>query len=130
MSRGEIVNGLIHSIIPSIVAIVAATIYIVNMGRDIDTLADRISKLETTLVSKGGPPPVSTTRRRVEFNYSGPWGRWTDPQFCDSGEYVCGIAQKVEGNQRKGDDTAMNAVAFYCCSETEGPDGREGGVEE
>lgn len=34
--------------------------------------------------------------------------------MCPRGQYVCGLLQKVE-LPIDGDDTAMNAVAFYCC---------------
>ena len=46
---------------------------------------------------------------------SGTWGRWTEPRFCPPGAYVCGLQQRIEPWQEDGDDTAMNAVAFYCC---------------
>ena len=53
----------------------------------------------------------------ITFSNSGRWGQWSDPQYCPQGHYVCGLKQRVEPPQGGGsaDDTAMNAVAFYCC---------------
>ena len=52
----------------------------------------------------------------ITFSNSGGWGSWSDPQYCPQGHYVCGLRQRVERPQgRDGDDTAMNAVSFYCC---------------
>lgn len=45
----------------------------------------------------------------------GPWGKWGQAEYCPDNQYVCGVAQKIEGKQGQGDDTAMNAVGFYCC---------------
>ena len=49
------------------------------------------------------------------FNNPTPWGYWSEPVYCPEGYYVCGLKQRVEGRQGDGDDTAMNAVGFYCC---------------
>jgi len=52
----------------------------------------------------------------MHFTNDAPWGKWSKPVFCPSGYFVCGLRQKVEPDQNRGeDDTAMNAVAFYCC---------------
>lgn len=47
---------------------------------------------------------------------AGTWGDWTAPEFCPAGSYVCGLRQRIEPWLDDGDDTAMNAVAFYCCT--------------
>ena len=52
---------------------------------------------------------------RMTFTNAGGWGLWSDPVHCPANHYVCGLAQRVEPPQGKGDDTSMNAVAFYCC---------------
>ncbi len=49
----------------------------------------------------------------------GDWGDWqarvswasSDPNF-----YACGVTIRVESDQGKGDDTAMNGVKFIACS--------------
>ncbi|XP_075703417.1 vitelline membrane outer layer protein 1-like [Rhinoderma darwinii] len=41
----------------------------------------------------------------------GEYGGWSG--VCTNG--ICGIKTKVEGNQRGGDDTALNDVQFECC---------------
>lgn len=53
---------------------------------------------------------------QVGLNNDGQWGSWSEPRFCPPNEYVCGLRQKVEPNQGGGgDDTSMNAIAFFCC---------------
>ncbi len=89
-----------------IVAIVTGAIY---LGR----LEERVRQIEEghqhTITVEGG-----AEKRRIEFANSGQWGRWSEPLFCGPNEFVCGLEQKVEPSSAS-DDTAMNAVAFYCC---------------
>ena len=54
-------------------------------------------------------------RKRVEVYGGGKWGSWREPSFCPPNHYVCGLSQKVENSQGKGDDTALNSVALECC---------------
>jgi hypothetical protein len=42
------------------------------------------------------------------------WGRWSTAVYCPAGSYVGGYSMRVEPWQRRGDDTALNAVALYC----------------
>lgn len=58
-----------------------------------------------------GPPGAVVT-----FTNGGGWGGWSDPQYCPSNQVICGLKQRVEGPQGDGDDTAMNAIGFYCCT--------------
>jgi hypothetical protein len=44
----------------------------------------------------------------------GPWGGWSTAIYCPAGSYVRGYSMRVEENQGRGDDTALNAVALYC----------------
>ena len=60
-------------------------------------------------------PQILTPGERIIFSNSAGWGSWSEAKFCPPGHYVCGLAQSVEPYQKGGDDTAMNAVAFYCC---------------
>ena len=44
------------------------------------------------------------------------WGSWSTWVFCPENTAVCGLKNLVEPNIFKdGDDTAHNAVVFYCC---------------
>jgi hypothetical protein len=45
------------------------------------------------------------------------FGGWNNAVTCDAGTSVCGIKVRFEGNQGSGDDTALNAVEFACCSD-------------
>ena len=52
---------------------------------------------------------------RKWFGNEGRWGNWSPVVQCPRERYVCGLRQRVEAPQSDGDDTAMNAVEFYCC---------------
>jgi hypothetical protein len=44
------------------------------------------------------------------------FGDWRGRRYCPARFYVCGMEQKVEGDQGSGgDDTAVNSVAMLCC---------------
>jgi pimeloyl-ACP methyl ester carboxylesterase len=45
------------------------------------------------------------------------YGSWNGNVACDAGTSVCGIKVRFEGNQGGGDDTALNAVEFACCTD-------------
>jgi len=44
------------------------------------------------------------------------WGSWNSETACPSGSAICGINTRVESTQGSGDDTALNGIAFACCS--------------
>lgn len=74
-------------------------------------LHDRVSAIEG-FVDKERPP----SSHPIAAGGEGPWGKWRGAAYCPSNQYVCGMEQKIEGNQGDGDDTTMNGVRFYCCS--------------
>ena len=62
-------------------------------------------------------PPSPVVGEQKTFSNSAGWGSWSEAVFCEPGQYVCGFQQRVEPSQGRGDDTAMNAMAFYCCDD-------------
>ena len=42
------------------------------------------------------------------------WGDWSSMVSCYYGSAICGFKTKVE-KAGQSDDTALNAVSFYCC---------------
>ncbi|XP_013385604.1 vitelline membrane outer layer protein 1 homolog isoform X2 [Lingula anatina] len=46
----------------------------------------------------------------------GPWGSWSAWRLCNKGYFVCGLRVKFQENVRGDDDTALNSVAFECCT--------------
>ena len=80
-------------------------------------LFDRVGDLEDwtdkadALITASRPPGSEKT-----LDKSGDLGDWSEAVYCPDGYYVCGMKQRVQSPQGcKEDDTAMNAVAFYCC---------------
>jgi hypothetical protein len=52
----------------------------------------------------------------VEAPGGGAFGSWRGRAYCPAKTYVCGLEQKVEGDQGSGgDDTATNSIAMLCC---------------
>ena len=71
---------------------------------------DRIKQVEV-FVSRERAPLDDP----IEAPGEAPWGLWKGAAFCPANHYVCGLEQKVEPTQGKGDDTATNGVRMYCC---------------
>ena len=55
-------------------------------------------------------------RQRVD-GHPGFWGSWRQEFSCPARHYVCGLQQRIEGQQGGGgpDDTAMNGLRMFCC---------------
>jgi len=43
------------------------------------------------------------------------WGAWRAEVYCPRNHYVCGVRQRVEGSQGRGDDTSVNDIELRCC---------------
>ena len=78
-----------------------------KVGGDLNT---RVTKLESQWSKLRSPAQART----VVIDGGGSWGKWYDAS-CPVNQYVCGLGQKVEPQQGRDDDTAMNAVRFQCC---------------
>jgi hypothetical protein len=62
-------------------------------------------------------PATNTTRAdytRTVIPTGGIWGQTGASVFCTAGTYVAAFRQRVETSQGVGDDTALNAIEFYC----------------
>lgn len=112
--------NIVSALIGALIVIVPGAIYV---GRMIERVETRLNEAETALHQV--PAQVDTlladwtAKERKQgdeqrFALTGPWGDWSEVKMCAAGEYVCGLRQRVE-LPIDGDDTAMNAVAFYCC---------------
>ena len=52
--------------------------------------------------------------KSVIYSSAGPWGNWGGDVYCSSNEKLSAFIMKSEPSQGKGDDTAANALKFYC----------------
>ena len=117
--------GTVATWIMLIVALVGVGFFIEDFRDDLTSFEAEQTK-PTIALEEQAPVPqkdqttvaqreVASDPIRKTFTNAGGWGEWSDPVHCPADHYVCGLAQRVESPQGKGDDTAMNAVAFYCC---------------
>ncbi|XP_013403157.1 vitelline membrane outer layer protein 1-like [Lingula anatina] len=51
----------------------------------------------------------------ISSSNGGSWGSWGMWRQCDRGHFICGLRVKFEASVGRGDDTALNSVAFECC---------------
>ena len=106
------------------VGAVGAIVLLVAIRFIESSIDDRVAGTETVILGQVQAlrEQLATTQTdartpgaEIDFANNGNWGTWSEPRFCSAGQYVCGMRQKVERNQGNGDDSAMNAIAFYCC---------------
>lgn len=141
MSRAQVWK-IIVAVLPVVVALATGAVYVGGLQQRVITNEKAISTLNespeklvkqfaelqekldtkavqaTTAVIQRLALPNESSRIEVQFNRAGDWGRWSEIRMCPAKTYVCGMRQKIEPPQGGGygdDDTAMNAVAFYCC---------------
>ncbi|KAL4218208.1 Vitelline membrane outer layer protein 1 [Mactra antiquata] len=64
------------------------------------------------------------TQGITEISHSpgqGVWGNYGNySPTCPVNSAICGLTTKIEGDQGSGDDTTLNDVKFYCCSDLHG----------
>ena len=53
----------------------------------------------------------------IRVTNGGRWGSWGHLDLCPDGLRADGFALKVEFEQDRGDDTALNGIRLYCGSE-------------
>ena len=116
-----IVSSVLGSVVVIVVAVVTAANYVGALTERVDNIEkwmekddEKIQKAIEDFINAPRQHPDSMIEKK--FNNPVNWGEWSEPVFCPPGYYVCGMKQQVELAQgNKKDDTAMNAVAFYCC---------------
>ncbi len=111
------IGSILGTVAVVVVSIVTAAMYVARLEERVKNLEIDSQQQEnrTNIAIRTFANTPRPRGSQVGFANSGSWGVWSDPQFCPDGYYVCGLKQKVEPRQGDGDDSAMNAVAFYCC---------------
>ena len=114
----KIIVPILGAVAVVVVALVTAAVYVGG-------LTERVGNIEKWVAQDGERTKqefeafvVAPRRPGSEMGFNNPttWGDWSEPVYCPQGYYVCGLKQRVEAPLgSKKDDTAMNAVAFYCC---------------
>lgn len=51
---------------------------------------------------------------KITVTNGGQWGSWYTLEFCPDNSKAVGFELKVEREQDRGDDTALNGVRLYC----------------
>lgn len=137
MNNNALTSSFAGAIVAIVIALVGAGVYVGVLGKrtsviderlgqlgrssqstndEVNALSQRVGALEAgqSTDPSSGTPSLPSPGGEMTFTNSGPWGRWSDPVYCPPRHHVCGLRQKVE-QPIDGDDTAMNAVSFYCC---------------
>jgi hypothetical protein len=57
---------------------------------------------------------VSRSTGELFAGAGGIWGTWGAPEFCAAGEFAYGAQTRIEANQGRGDDTALNSIRLLC----------------
>lgn len=122
------------AVIAAVLAIIAGVIFVVrldgrvgNLEEDVESIKKTLNTLDERIERRLQVFAGASRAHGSRFTFSNVpkqgqspkgWGTWSEPLYCPAGQYVCGLQQSVEPHQGPGtrdDDTAMNAVAFYCC---------------
>ena len=45
----------------------------------------------------------------------GGWGEWRSVGDCPEKSVICGLQTRIQKDQKRDDDTALNGVTFLCC---------------
>ena len=112
-----IIGSILGSVGVIVVSVVTAATYVGAFTERVDNIENWMEKdSERTQQALDAfmNAPRHSSIIEMGFNNPTPWGTWSEPVYCPPGYYVCGMKQRVEA-PIDGDDTAMNAVAFYCC---------------
>ena len=116
-------NPVFTAAATAVVAIVTAAFYAGSIVERINQIDARTANGPQEPMRAEEPAPeeepaadaiIRTPGPEMRFSNGGRWGAWSDPVYCQPNHYVCGLRQRVEA-PIEGDDTAMNAIAFYCC---------------
>ena len=75
-------------------------------------LGYRMLKLITLLLLGAllGPSDSIVIKSPVVTNF----GDWYNMEYCPADMYAVGIQVKIEEEQQRGDDTALNGIALFC----------------
>lgn len=74
--------------------------------------------VNSTSVTLVGEPTCTAGAFKTATVAEGSWGSWRPQATCPDGWTVVGGRQRVEPDQGKGDDTALNSVQFRCRNPT------------
>lgn len=110
-------KGINDAIIGAMAAIVIAGVPAVYFLGKLDQRIEKVDevvkkKIESWATLKRG------SVMEIKFEQVKDWGKWGEARMCPDRHYVCGMRQALEPHQGTAagdDDTALNAVAMFCC---------------